>query len=256
MSDRCLCGATRVLVADDDIMSLHILTSVLSNHGFEPVVAKHGAEAIEIALHSNRPPRLAILDWVMPFANGLQVCRKIRELDSAHYTYVILLTCRSCKVDQLVAIEAGVDDYVTKPLNADELIAKLRIGERVLAREDELSRINREWRAMVDAVPFGMACLSADGSILRANRPFFSLCGGEPKRILGRNIGQSLVCDGPGYKGLLECIRFSMPFNDVKVDISCPDGSRRLISLWGRPVPSTNDIVYEVVTGIISERFS
>jgi CheY-like chemotaxis protein len=241
----------RVLVADDDTMSLHILTSVLSNHGFEPVVAKHGAEAIEIAQHSSKPPRLAILDWMMPFADGLQVCRKIRELDRAHYTYVILVTSRSCKVDHIVAIEAGVDDYVTKPLNADELIAKLRIGQRVLAREDELSRINREWRAMVDAVPFGMACLSADGSIRRANRTFFTLCGGEPKQILDRKIGQSLVCDVPRHKGLLECIRVSTPFNNVEVEISCPDGARRLISLWGRPMPCTNDIVYEIVTGII-----
>jgi PAS domain S-box-containing protein len=242
----------RVLLADDDAMSLHILTRVLTRNGFDPVIANNGAEAIDIVQHSDEPPRLAILDWMMPSADGLQVCRKIREHDSAHYTYVILLTSRNYVIDHLVAIEAGVDDYVTKPLNADELIAKLRIGQRVLAREDQLSRINRQWRAMVDAAPFAMACLSADGRVRRANRPFFDLCGGNAKQILAGNIWQSLLRDAPSHEELLSCIHLSKPFNEIGAEITRPDGSRRIISLWGRPVPAVDEIVYEVVTGVIS----
>lgn len=126
----------KVLIADDDLVSRRLLERMLARLGYEVVVASDGIEARTILLAPDGP-RLAILDWMMPGADGLAVCRAIREHAGA-YVYVIVLTSRDRKEDLVAAFDAEVDDFITKPYEPVELRARLRSGERVLALQATL----------------------------------------------------------------------------------------------------------------------
>jgi two-component system cell cycle response regulator len=120
----------KVLIADDELVSRRLLQSMLVRLGYEVVVASDGVEAQSILLAPDGP-RLAILDWMMPGADGLDVCRAIRQQARA-YVYVIVLTSKDRKEDLVAAFDAEVDDFITKPYETAELRARLRSGERVL----------------------------------------------------------------------------------------------------------------------------
>lgn len=126
----------KVLIADDELVSRRLLQSMLQRLGYEVVVASDGLEATQILLAPDGP-RLAILDWMMPGANGLDVCRTIREQAQA-YVYVIMLTSRDREEDLVAAFDAEVDDFITKPYQSAELHARLRSGQRVLDLQQRL----------------------------------------------------------------------------------------------------------------------
>ncbi len=120
----------RVLIADDEAVSRKLLEATLVRLGHEVVAVGDGRAAIE-ALMEQDGPRLAILDWMMPGADGLDVCRAVRQKSDA-YVYTIVLTARGGMDDMLAGLDAGADDFLTKPFNAPELNARLRSGMRVL----------------------------------------------------------------------------------------------------------------------------
>jgi len=128
----------RVLIADDDAMTRRLLQETLEQAGYEAIVVENGHAALE-CLSSKAGPRLALLDWLMPGVNGLEVCRKIRRRSEYPYIYMILLTARTSKEDVVRGLEAGADDYLTKPFDREELKARLRCGERILNLEDRVT---------------------------------------------------------------------------------------------------------------------
>jgi two-component system, cell cycle response regulator len=127
----------RVLVAEDDPTSRHKLKSVLTKAGYEVVDACDGEQAWQL-LQTGNPPRLAILDWMMPGMDGLEVCRRVRQGASEQYVYLILLTSNDRKQDVVRGMEAGADDYLTKPFDTAELKVRLRAGERILDLQQRL----------------------------------------------------------------------------------------------------------------------
>jgi diguanylate cyclase (GGDEF)-like protein len=129
--------ATKILVADDDSVIRCSIEALLSKWGYDLVVATNGNEAWGI-LQREDSPRLALLDWMMPGMNGPALCKLVRALNAVPYTYLILLTGRDRKEDMVSGLEAGADDYLTKPFNAFELKARLRTGERILELQEEL----------------------------------------------------------------------------------------------------------------------
>ena len=117
----------KILIADDDVIPRWFLQTALVKAGHEVVVAHDGAEAWQL-LQQAEAPRLAILDWLMPGLDGVDVCRKVRQWDHAPYVYLILLTSKDQQEDIIAGLEAGADDYLTKPFDPQELEARLRTG--------------------------------------------------------------------------------------------------------------------------------
>ena len=127
----------KILIADDSIVSRHLLEATLRKWGYDVVVACDGVEALE-ALQREDTPALAILDWMMPGLTGPEVCSKIRQLAREPYTYILLLTSKSQKEDLIEGMEAGADDYITKPFDQHELQVRLRAGTRLVDMQAEL----------------------------------------------------------------------------------------------------------------------
>lgn len=133
----------RILVAEDDPISCRLLTANLTKWGHEVVVTRNGRDAWQ-ALHANDAPSLAILDRVMPDVDGIEICRQLREEKTDSPIHVILLTSLNRREDLLEGLEAGADDYLTKPLDAHELRARLQAAGRILELQESLRQRVRE----------------------------------------------------------------------------------------------------------------
>ena len=127
----------RILLAEDDLTSRSILTAILKKWGYDPVVSEDGNSAWE-ELKKPDAPKLAILDWNMPGLDGLEVCRRLRKNETTDPGYVILLTGRGEKSDIVQGLEAGANDYIAKPFDNAELLARIRVGQRMLELQANL----------------------------------------------------------------------------------------------------------------------
>ncbi len=130
-----------VLVVDDSRLQRRILASSLKKWGFEVVEAESGERAMEIC--TAELPDLVLSDWMMPGMSGLDFCRGFRALPHEGYGYFILLTSKSEKNEIAQGLDAGADDFLTKPVNSDELRARISAGARILGMQRELSEKNR-----------------------------------------------------------------------------------------------------------------
>ena len=137
----------RILIADDSVVSRHLLEATLTRWGYEVVVASDGTEAWNI-FQSENPPRLAILDWMMPGMTGPEVCRRVRVTakDKDVYTYIVLLSSKGERDDLIEGMEAGADNYLTKPFDQHEMKVRLRPGVRIIELQQELISAREELR--------------------------------------------------------------------------------------------------------------
>jgi diguanylate cyclase (GGDEF)-like protein len=121
----------KILIADDDRISRRKLAGMLKKWGYEVSSSADGNEAW-LAMQESDAPQVLILDWMMPGMDGLEVCRKVRSLNREPYVYILLLTSRNEKEDIVRGMEAGADDYITKPYYPHELEVRLRAGRRIV----------------------------------------------------------------------------------------------------------------------------
>ncbi len=135
----------KVLVADDEVVSRRLLEASLARWGYDVVVARDGIEASELLL-APEAPTLAVLDWMMPRKDGVQLCQEVRQRKVEPYTYIILLTSKHTRGDVIEGLEAGADDYVVKPFDPPELKVRLRTGKRILYLQDQLIRAREALR--------------------------------------------------------------------------------------------------------------
>lgn len=136
----------QVLIAEDNPVSRKLLEKQLSKAGYEVVAVENGRQALE-QFDENFFP-IVLSDWMMPEVDGLQLCRALRENEYPGYVFIIILTGKDSKEDIIAGLEAGADDYLTKPFNQAELLARLNTGKRILELERSLKEANEEIRIL------------------------------------------------------------------------------------------------------------
>ena len=142
----------KILIAEDDSVSRRLLERILGKSGYETVSASTGDLAWQM-LQQPSGPRLAIVDWQMPGLSGVEICRKVRTHPQLHQnSYLILLTTRAATDDLVAGLEAGANDYVTKPFDRQELLARVQVGQRVVKLQSMLARRIRELEAALAQV--------------------------------------------------------------------------------------------------------
>jgi two-component system cell cycle response regulator len=143
----------KILIADDEALSRHLLEKTLQKAGYEVLAVQNGSVAVR-ELCKPDGPRLALLDWEMPELDGPDVCREVRKKNEPGYVYMILLTSKGLKTDIVAGLESGADDYLTKPFDAEELKARMRTGQRILHLEGKLveAREHMRFQATHDAL--------------------------------------------------------------------------------------------------------
>jgi DNA-binding response OmpR family regulator len=141
----------KILIADDDPVSAALLERTLTPANMEVTFARDGADALRL-LREPGSPSLAILDWMMPFLDGPDVCRLLRGDTSRPNRYLILLTSRDAREDVVAGLEAGADDYLVKPFHQGELLARVTVGARVLELQDGLATRVEQLQAALSQV--------------------------------------------------------------------------------------------------------
>ncbi len=127
----------KILIAEDEDVSRLLLRKTLVNWGYDVIVTENGMEALEV-LESEDPPKIAILDWIMPEMDGIEVCKRIRTTRKEPYVFIILLTAKGQTDDVIKGMDSGADDYIIKPFHNHELEARLRAGKRIVELLDQL----------------------------------------------------------------------------------------------------------------------
>jgi len=138
----------RILIAEDERISCRLLESTLIGWGYEVVVTRSGTEAWD-ALQQQNAPRLAIMDWMMPGLDGVEVCRRARRIETSTPPYLILLTAKGSKENIVEGLSNGANDYITKPFDRDELRARVKVGVAVAELQQTLAERVAELEAAV-----------------------------------------------------------------------------------------------------------
>lgn len=139
-----VCGAVKILIADDELVSRHLMKAALRDMGYDVVVVDNGQDAWEVLQDGDA--RIALIDWVMPAMDGIEICRRVREAGMLGYVYIIVVTGRDRTEDVVAALDAGADDCVTKPFRPEELSARVRTGIRIVMLERALRETQDELR--------------------------------------------------------------------------------------------------------------
>ena len=195
----------RILVAEDGTVSRRLLVTQLQRMGHEVIAAQDGTRALA-ALHvPELLPRVAMLDWNMPGANGPAICRQIRQLPFEQYVYTFLLTVRGRPEDLAEGFEAGADDFLVKPINFDELRARLSVAERVLELRVESARARLCFEVVAESVDVAVALWDPRGQVAFRNNAHaaltgteLSLVGVDRTRFLNQFAGR--VADFPAFE--------------------------------------------------------
>ncbi len=133
----------KILIAEDDPVSRHVIGRQLTKWGHEVIATMDGREGLA-AMQRPAAPRLAILDWMMPGLDGLELCRRIRERTGKPYVYIVMLTAKKREEDIVAAFEAGADDFLSKPAQPGELRGRIQAGARVIQLQVDLTQRVRE----------------------------------------------------------------------------------------------------------------
>jgi sigma-B regulation protein RsbU (phosphoserine phosphatase) len=164
----------KILIAEDEFTTRMMVQVCLENWGYRVESVTNGEEAWA-KLQKPDAPHIAILDWEMPKLDGIEVCRRVKEMEIENPTYIILLTSRDSKTDIVRGFDAGADDYMTKPFNDDELRARTRVAERLVRTQSSLSESVTELREALNQLEI----LERGVEVCGACRKIFNRYDGE-----------------------------------------------------------------------------
>ncbi len=171
----------KILIAEDDKVSRMVLIRTLEKRGYEVLSARDGQEGWEIFQKEKGNISIAILDWMMPGINGLELCRRIKEAATSHYVYVIFLTGKKDIEDIVEGLKTGADDYLTKPFDKRELSYRVEVGQRIVELEKALKESNQKLHEM--AVTDSLTGIFNRRAILERLRNEISRAGREKSQL-------------------------------------------------------------------------
>ena len=166
----------KILIAEDNAFSRTLLKKTLTKAGYNVIVAENGDVAWDV-LQQDDPPKLALIDWMMPGLSGIEVCRKIREIDTSIPIYVILLTAKSDKEDVLEGFAAGADDFIKKPFDSGELLARIQVGRRLVEQQALM-------HCLIDSIPDPIYMKDSRGFYLGCNAAYARFVGTDQDKIV------------------------------------------------------------------------
>ncbi len=164
----------KVLIAEPDAAVIQLLETWLPKWGYTAISVTNGEAAWQI-LCAQDPPRLAILDWHLPQLDGLEVCQKIKKTNFFSLTYVILFTFKTTPQDLVKGFEVGADDFLSKPIQLEELRCRLTVGKRLLRYQEELTYRSEQWHILLSAIPGIVVLKDEQGHWLQANEASLQL---------------------------------------------------------------------------------
>jgi phosphoserine phosphatase RsbU/P len=185
-----------ILIAEDDLTSRTVLTALLQKLGHQVLATEDGGRAWEKMQLPDRP-RMAILDWMMPVMDGPELCRRIRTLPAELPPYIILLTTRSEKRDIVTGLQAGADDYITKPYDPGELEARVGVGRRMLALQAALHDKMAALQQALDEVRTlrGFVPICANCKKIRDDRGYWNQVEEYVRRCTGAQFSHGICPD-------------------------------------------------------------
>lgn len=177
----------KILIAEDNAFSRTLLKKTLTKAGYEVIAVENGDMAWDV-LQQDDPPKLALIDWMMPGLSGIELCRKIRGIDSPIPVYIILLTAKTDKEDVLEGFSAGADDFIKKPFDSGELLARIQVGRRLVEQQALLY-------CLIDSIPDPIYVKDSRGMYLGCNSAYARFIGTEPERIYASSSSEVLPAE-------------------------------------------------------------
>ncbi len=177
----------KILIAEDNAFSRTLLKKTLTSAGYEVIAVENGDKAWEV-LQQEDPPKLALVDWMMPGISGIELCSMIRKLDGTIPIYVILLTAKSDKEDVLAGFAAGADDFIKKPFDSGELLARIQVGRRLIEQQALLY-------CLIDSIPDPIYVKDSRGLYIGCNKAYASFVGTDTEKIYSRTTTDILPPD-------------------------------------------------------------
>ncbi|NOY69779.1 MAG: response regulator [Deltaproteobacteria bacterium] len=230
----------RVLVAEDDAISRTVLIENFAEWGYKAVPVANGDKAIEI-LEGDDPPNIAVLDWMMPKTDGVEVCRTVRCHKRTPPPYLIMLTAKGDTREVVAAFDAGADDYLRKPFSGPELRARINVGFKMIRLQTLLTeraeRAEAGYREIFENVTEGIFRLAPHGRLLLVNPAMARFFGfASPRQLIASDflITKKLFTDPDRFEEFRQVLEKKGRVNEFELEIFKKDGSKTWISINAR----------------------
>lgn len=247
-----------VLVAEDNPVMQTVVKFMLTSWGYDPILTVDGRDAWQI-LQRDAAPRLALMDWMMPGMEGVEICRQVRAAGREPYTYIVLLSARDSGADLVKAMDAGADDYLRKPFDAQELRVRLKAGQRIIQLQEQLltARENLREQARRDPITglLNHAAILAtlDGELETAGAASVAILLADLDRFrrindtFGRPAGDAVL------REFALRVQAALP---PAATVGRYGGGEVLIVLPGFDAAAAQPLVARIVDAIATERFN
>lgn len=218
----------KILIAEDNAFSRTLLKKTITKAGYDVMTVEDGEAAWEV-LQQEDVPKLALIDWMMPGMSGIELCRKIREMDSASPIYIILLTAKTAKEDVLEGFSAGADDFIKKPFDSGELLARIQVGRRLVEQHALL-------HCLIDSIPDPIYFKDNRGLYLGCNKAYERFIGEKQEGIINRTASVFLP-EGRAQTAHMEDLRVLASATPVESEgwVTGADGQEVYLSTLKTP---------------------